>query len=719
MAPVDKGCKLLILYASQTGTAEAVAEELSEIINLELKLDHRIMCASKSKKEFKITEEELVIFVVSSTGDGDPPDTATKLWRELRKPKTGPGIDLSKLRFTVLGLGDTNYSHFNGAAMGVHSKCLALGATDFHPPGYADDAVGLEEVIEPWREGVLNKLRSMQNGIYVDATAEALEAKQSDHLQENKREGEQEIETVIPTIVADPEAAPAQEDIIHEDVTAAASYARTRLYERVSGVVASASASGPAKEWLQVDFVLRENEVQAIHSVTPPPFNGMTTYSVPISSMRRLTGVSAVKHAGLVELDLANCEDLEFQAGDAFGIFPQNNPEEIEMIMKRLHVWKKREHLVVASVKPTTEKKPTPTVPSHLSSLVTLHSLFLQILDVRSLPKKSFLRFLSECTKDDTERNCLLVLAGRSGSNIFIEEIAEKHLSLLDLLTIFPSVDPTLPRLLEFLTPLHPRYYSASSCPESHPHSVEFAYTVVDHNLSGTPNQFKRGVCTGWLETLRENPSNIAHVRVFPKTSHHFRMPESLDVPVILIGPGTGVAPFIGFLRHRRAITKTVVNTADRVPLKESGDGDELTPESARGLTWLFFGCRNAETDFLFKNEIDQLQEDGVLNRLTVAFSRNSSSPTPMNNTQKPIAAQGEVRYVQHQLVKHGRDINDLMLKHNAQVYVCGDAKNMAKAVDQALRDIIVQHGGVDAENVGAIVEQWTAEGRYNRDIWA
>ncbi|KNC79665.1 hypothetical protein SARC_07945 [Sphaeroforma arctica JP610] len=101
--------KLLILYASQTGTAEAVAEELSERITDELNIKHRIMCVSKASTEFKITKEELVVFVVSSTGDGDPPDTATKLWRQLRLKKVGDSIDLSQLSFAVLGLGDTNY----------------------------------------------------------------------------------------------------------------------------------------------------------------------------------------------------------------------------------------------------------------------------------------------------------------------------------------------------------------------------------------------------------------------------------------------------------------------------------------------------------------------------------------------------------------------------------------------------------------------------------
>jgi len=236
----------------------------------------------------------------------------------------------------------------------------------------------------------------------------------------------------------------------------------------------------------------------------------------------------------------------------------------------------------------------------------------------------------------------------------------------LDVLEAFPvTAEPAEWRNL--LKPLQPRQYSISSAPEVHPDEVQLTVSALRF---GSP--VRHGVCSTFLADRAEG----TEVKVFVQSSPAFRPPADGSVPMVMIGPGTGVAPFKGFLEHRRA-------------------------HGATGRNWLFFGERSSATDWYYKQEFEDWRDDGFLTRLSLAFSRD----------------QPEKVYVQDRLRQHGAHLWQ-WIADGAHVYVCGDAARMAKDVDVALRDVVAEHGGMSAQDAALHVKTMASEKRYVRDVY-
>lgn len=217
---------------------------------------------------------------------------------------------------------------------------------------------------------------------------------------------------------------------------------------------------------------------------------------------------------------------------------------------------------------------------------------------------------------------------------------------------------------------LQPRLYSISSSPLTDPHQVSLTVSVVRYeNLQGRP---RNGVCSPFLADAAPD----ALVSVTVQRAAHFRPPASPDTPMVMVGPGTGVAPFIGFLEERRA-------------------------RRHRGPNWLFFGEQHRATDFYYEDELAAFRDDGTLTRLDTAFSRDQRAKV----------------YVQDRMREHGAKLW-AWLQDGAHFYVCGDAARMAKDVEQALRDIAVTHGGLDHDGAALYVKQLGADKRYVRDVY-
>jgi len=234
----------------------------------------------------------------------------------------------------------------------------------------------------------------------------------------------------------------------------------------------------------------------------------------------------------------------------------------------------------------------------------------------------------------------------------------------VDLIAEYP-VRAAAQEWADALKRMQPRLYSISSTPLTDPSLVSLTVSVV--RFDNHRGVSRRGVCSTFLaDTAGEVP-------VFVQRSPHFRPPADPSTPMIMVGPGTGIAPFVGFLRERRA-------------------------RGATGPTWLFFGEQRRATDFYYGDELASLQTDGVLTRLDLAFSRDQRSKV----------------YVQDRMREHGAQLWS-WLQDGAHLYVCGDASRMARDVDQALRDIAATHGRVDPD---AYVKQLSSEKRYARDVY-
>lgn len=226
---------------------------------------------------------------------------------------------------------------------------------------------------------------------------------------------------------------------------------------------------------------------------------------------------------------------------------------------------------------------------------------------------------------------------------------------------------------VDVLRPLQPRLYSISSSPLTSLREVRLTVSMV--RFRSRRGRERRGVCSTFLSGLVDE-AGAQPVPVRVQHTPNFRPPDDPATPMIMIGPGTGIAPFLGFLEERRA----------------RGD---------RAQNWLFFGEQRRATDFYHHDELDALFRDGTLSRLDLAFSRD----------------QRRKIYVQDRMREHGARLWR-WLADGAHFYVCGDAHRMARDVDQALRDVVAAHGGMDADDAAAYVKRMTATKRYVRDVY-
>ena len=217
---------------------------------------------------------------------------------------------------------------------------------------------------------------------------------------------------------------------------------------------------------------------------------------------------------------------------------------------------------------------------------------------------------------------------------------------------------------------LTPRQYSISSSPLVSPHEVQLTVSVVRYR--GADGGPRGGVASTYLADL----ADCAPVSVFLQRSPHFRPPQDAQTPMIMVGPGTGIAPFRGFLQERRALGHA-------------------------GANWLFFGDQHRAQNFYYRDDLQDMVDDGLLNRLDLAFSRD----------------QAQRVYVQHKMLDYGADMWR-WLEDGAHFYVCGDAGRMAKDVDDALTEIIRTHGGMSVEAARDYKRELVAEKRYVRDVY-
>lgn len=278
-------------------------------------------------------------------------------------------------------------------------------------------------------------------------------------------------------------------------------------------------------------------------------------------------------------------------------------------------------------------------LPYHIKTPCSVREAFLHYCDIQALPSKRFLRMLADYSAaEDKER--LIHLCSTKGREDYVQEIEAARLTLLELFERFPSCQPPLAHLFDSLPPLKPRYYSIASSPLVHQQRAHFAFTVVDVPIPNTTRRWK-GTCSNWLAELcavkTQFPKLTVRLPIFAHPTKDFVLPASPATPIIMVGPGTGVAPFIGFLEERRQIQQQC------------------------GASWLFFGCRHPDYDYLYRAQLEEFERDGTLTKLVTAFSR---------------LEENKVVYVQHRLQEYSTDILDLMLNNNAHFYICGYVPN-------------------------------------------
>ncbi|XP_065485524.1 methionine synthase reductase [Caloenas nicobarica] len=693
--------RFLLLYATQKGQAKAIAEEIWQQAGSH-GFEAEMHCISEMDKYNLETEKDPVVIVISTTGTGDPPDTARKFVKRIQDT-TLPPDHFAHLQYGLLGLGDSEYTFFCNGGKTVDRRLQELGAQHFYDTGLADDCVGLELVVDPWIDGLWLALREAfllqkeKEGMSsnADTISSSLSAAPHDmdelNLSSEVRNLKLEDEGVRSSDVL------SQKSV---DIHLAASTRDTEpsLVHSVPPISQSV-LNIPA---LPPDYI--ELEFQDTHGENPhlsSLISEGTAFEVPVTRAVQLTREDAIKTALLLELDIADTV-FDYQPGDAFCVMCPNNVIEVEELLQILGLSEKGDYFVFVKVKQGTKKKGA-AIPQHIPERSTVKFILTWCLEIRAIPKKAFLRALVECTSDVGEKRRLQELCSRQGASDYTRFIRESNVCLLDLLHAFPSCKPSLNLLIEHLPKLQARSYSVSSSNLYQPGRVCFVFNIVEFPTCPARPVSRKGVCTGWLAELvapllhaNKNTLNAKggspsteKISIFARPNNTFHLPADPSVPFMMVGPGTGISPFIGFLQHRQK-------------LREEHRDWEF------GETWLFFGCRHRDRDYLFKDELRCFLENGTLTHLKVCFSRDSST-----------AEVASPKYVQEVIRLYAKEVARVLLQEGGYFYVCGDKKHMADGVSDAVVDILSMEMEVDKLEAMKILAMLREAKRYLQDVWS
>jgi sulfite reductase (NADPH) flavoprotein alpha-component len=356
-------------------------------------------------------------------------------------------------------------------------------------------------------------------------------------------------------------------------------------------------------------------------------------------SRTRLNKPGSEKETWHLEFDLSAC-GLDYTVGDAFGLFPANEPALVSAIIRALDA---------PAEFPIGGRTLREVLTDGVSLSPAPDMLFQLFSYIAGGERRKKARALSTGDDPDGDAESLDVLAA-------IEK--------------FPGIRPDPEALIEALDPLQPRLYSISSSPKACSGRISLTVDAVRYDIG---DRQRLGVASTYLAE-RLPPGRL--LRVYVQKAHAFGLPGDPAVPIIMIGPGTGVAPFRAFLQERRAV-------------------------GANGRNWLFFGHQRSNCDFFYEDEFKEMKASGLLTRLSLAWSRDGN----------------EKIYVQDRMREVGRDLW-AWLTDGAHIYVCGDAKRMAKDVEIALVDIVAQHGARSAEDAAAFVADLKKNGRYQQDVY-
>lgn len=313
---------------------------------------------------------------------------------------------------------------------------------------------------------------------------------------------------------------------------------------------------------------------------------------------------------------------------------------------------------------------------------------------------------MAEHTTDIAEKTKLMYICSKQGASQF-NALREQSPSLLDILDTFPSCHPPISHLLDVLPPHQPRYYSTANSPLKHRGKLHFAFNIVEYTTSKGVQ--RKGVATPWLDLITgkvpfkgEQPSteqpSLSDIKVpiFLRDNNPFVLPADTKRPLILIGPGTGIAPLLGFIQHRQS--------QRLIRQKMGGIGTHPNRDTLKefGSIYVYDGCRDKTKDYLFGEEFEGYLKDGTIQSLRVAVSRQDPN--------KKV-------YVQDLVKEDGDKIYHLLTNEDAAIYICGDAKGMAKGVNDAFVEILSQHEQIDALEANKKLISWMQEGKYLRDL--
>lgn len=421
------------------------------------------------------------------------------------------------------------------------------------------------------------------------------------------------------------------------------------------------------------------SDATSTHPSTPTaPAARNNPFAAKITARQRLTSANGEKETVHVAFDISG-SGTTYKCGDALGVYPVNHADKVDALLATLGF--SGAELVRAPV-PTRATATAPAATTAAPAAATaapaapaapaaaedipVRDAFLTKFSLRTI-SKSLLQ-LARDRATGTDRDALAAVLDAADPRVLKDWLDAREVA--DLFEDFPSIRLAPHELAEQLRKLTPRLYSICSSPRAARDSVELTVAVVRYATNGRDRE---GVCSNYL--AHHAPVGESAVNVFVAPSH-FAPPEDDAAPLIMVGPGAGVAPFRGFLQDRAL-------------------------KNATGKNWLFFGDRHEASDFLYREELEAWRANGVLTRLSTAWSRDQEAKI----------------YVQDRMLEEGAELWR-WLDAGASLHVCGDARRMARDVEAALLEIIEKHGGMSTKEAQNYVRILRHAGRYQRDVY-
>lgn len=544
--PISK--EVTILFGSQTGNAQGLAKKAGKKLE-----ENGFKIEVSSMSDFKpnnLKKVKNLLIVVSTHGEGDPPDNALS-FHEFVHGKRAPKLE--DLRFSVLSLGDSSYEFFCQTGKEFDEKLEELGGVRLHPR--VDCDLDYDEPAAEWLDGVLNGLSKANGG----------------------------SSTPVSTGV--------------ESLTTESIYSRTN------------------------------------------PFRAEVLENL------NLNGRGSNKETRHLELSLEG-SGLTFQPGDSLGVYPENDPALVDILLEELK-WNPEETVTI----------------NKQGEVGSLKDALISQFEITVLTKP-LLKQAAEISSNSELKD--LVSAGN-------EEKVKEYLEgrdLLDLVRDFGPWENSPQEFISILRKMPARLYSISSSFAANPDEVHLTIGAVRYDAHGRE---RKGVCS-ILCAERLQPGDT--LPVYIQHNENFKLPENPDTPIIMVGPGTGVAPFRSFMQEREEI-------------------------GAEGKAWMFFGDQHFVTDFLYQTEWQKWVKDGVLTKMDVAFSRDTDQKV----------------YVQHRLLENSKELFD-WIQAGAAFYVCGDEKHMAHDVHNTLIEILEKEGRMTTGEAEAYLADMQKQKRYQRDVY-
>jgi len=634
----ESGKNCVVFYGSQTGTAEDYASRLAKEGSSRFGL--KTMTADLEEYDYEnldqFPDDKIAFFVMATYGEGEPTDNAVEFWEFINSdpPSFSESSDekpLANLKYVAFGLGNNTYEHYNSMVRNLDKILSNLGAKRIGTPGEGDDGAGtMEEDFLAWKEPMWTALQEEMG----------LEEREASYEPSFSVEEKEEMSKDDPNVY------------------------------------------------------LGEPNKNHLEGSQKGPFNASNPYIAPIAESKELFTVKD-RNCVHVEVDVSG-SNINYTTGDHIAIWPTNAGMEVDRFMKTFGLDEKRHNVISVKGLDPTAKVPFPT-PTTYDAAVRYH------MEICAPVSRQFMDTLAEFAPSEDAKKEMKKMG--TDPDYFKEKIVNQYYNIAQAVTsVHPGPWSAVPFscLIEGLNKIQVRYYSISSSSLVQPKKISITAVVESIRVPGAGHVVK-GVTTNYLLALKQkqngdedpSPHGLTYEITGPRNKYdgihvpvhvrhsNFKLPSDPSKPVIMVGPGSGVAPFRGFIQERA---------------EQARRGDSV------GETVLFYGCRKKSEDWLYKEEWESYKS-ALGDKLTIfnAFSREDAK---------------QKHYVQHDVEANGKLVNDLLLK-KANFYVCGDAAHMAREVNDVLAQVIEKERGVPKEKAEQIVKSMRSSGVYQEDVWS